>query len=132
MCYSPSIPPSLPLSLSLFLFVTFLLSYVKLSGCIISQFAPTQGARGLVGTPGFIAPEILKYHGKEAYSEKVDIFSFAMTVYELITLHMPFDQLTPNQANQANENGARPTLKKRVRLCVYVYTVFPRIDAPFV
>ena len=39
--------------------------YVKLSDYGISQFAATQGARGLVGTPGFIAPEILKYHGRE-------------------------------------------------------------------
>lgn len=38
---------------------------VKLSDLGISQFAVTQGARGLVGTPGFMAPEILKYHGKE-------------------------------------------------------------------
>ena len=38
---------------------------VKLSDLGISQFAATQGARGLVGTPGFMAPEILKYHGKE-------------------------------------------------------------------
>lgn len=38
---------------------------VKLSDLGISQFAATQGARGLVGTPAFMAPEILKYHGKE-------------------------------------------------------------------
>ena len=38
---------------------------VKLSDYGISQFVATQGARGLVGTPGFIAPEILKYQGKE-------------------------------------------------------------------
>ena len=53
-------------------------SRVKLSDYGISQFASIQGAKGLVGTPGFMAPEILKYHGKEAYNEKVDIFSFAM------------------------------------------------------
>ena len=40
---------------------------VKLSDLGISQFAATQGARGLVGTPGFMAPEILKYHGKEVH-----------------------------------------------------------------
>ena len=38
---------------------------IKLSDLGISQFAATQGARGLVGTPGYMAPEILKYHGKE-------------------------------------------------------------------
>ncbi len=39
--------------------------FVKLSDYGISQFAATQGARGLVGTPGFISPEILKYQGRE-------------------------------------------------------------------
>ncbi|XP_019849257.1 PREDICTED: leucine-rich repeat serine/threonine-protein kinase 1-like [Amphimedon queenslandica] len=85
---------------------------VKLSDYGISQFASTQGAKGLVGTPGFMAPEILMYYGKEAYNEKVDIFSFAMLIYEMITFRLPFEHLTPSQANQANENGARPTLKR--------------------
>ncbi len=38
---------------------------VKLSDYGISQYVAKQGALGYVGTPGFIAPEILKYHGKE-------------------------------------------------------------------
>ena len=38
---------------------------VKLSDYGISQFVASQGAKGLMGTAGFIAPEILKYHGKE-------------------------------------------------------------------
>lgn len=54
------------------------------------------------------------YHGKESYNEKVDIFSFAMLIYEMITFRIPFEHLTPSQANQANENGARPTLKRMV------------------
>lgn len=94
----------------------FLIHYskVKVSDYGISQFASTQGAKGLVGTPGFMAPEILMYYGKEAYNEKVDIFSFAMVIYEMITLRVPFEHLTPSQANQANENGARPSLKRMV------------------
>ena len=96
-------------------------SKVKLSDYGISQFVSTQGAKGLVGTPGFIAPEILKYHGKEAYNESVDIFSFAMFIYELITFRLPYEHLTPSQANQANENGARPTLKKKVIVHLFFY-----------
>ena len=38
---------------------------VKLGDYAISQFVATQGARGLVGTPGFMAPEVLKYLGRE-------------------------------------------------------------------
>ena len=63
-----------------------------------------------------MAPEILKYLGKEAYNEKVDLFSYAMVIYEMITFRVPFEHLTPNQANQANESGTRPTLKKKVSM----------------
>ena len=38
---------------------------VKLCDFGYSQFSTGQGARGLVGTPGFMAPEMLKYQGKE-------------------------------------------------------------------
>ena len=38
------------------------------------------------------------YHGKESYNEKVDIFSFAMLIYEMITFRIPFEHLTPSQA----------------------------------
>ena len=48
---------------------------MKLSDLGISQFAATQGARGLVGTPAFMAPEILKYHGKEVCAKSTPIIS---------------------------------------------------------
>ena len=38
---------------------------VKLCDFGISQFSTGQGARGLVGTPGSMAPEMLKHQGKE-------------------------------------------------------------------
>ena len=41
---------------------------VKLCDYEISRFIATQGARGLVGTPGIMAPEMLKYQGKEVYN----------------------------------------------------------------
>ena len=47
--------------------------HVKLSDYGISQFASVSGVLGYAGTPGYIAPEILKYHGKEIYTNKVII-----------------------------------------------------------
>ena len=38
--------------------------FIKLSDYGLSQFIAMQGARGMVGTPGFMAPEILKPCGK--------------------------------------------------------------------
>ena len=36
-----------------------------------------------------------------------------MFVYELLTLHIPYESLAIQQANQANERGTRPPLTKR-------------------
>ena len=45
--------------------------HVKLADYGISQFSNINGLLGFAGTPGFIAPEIIKYHGKEVYTNKV-------------------------------------------------------------
>jgi hypothetical protein len=37
-----------------------------------------------------------------------------MFMYELITLHVPYVDLNAQQANQANEKGDRPSLKRKV------------------
>lgn len=50
----------------------------------------------------------------QVYTTQIDVFSFAMFVYELVTLHVPYDQLNGQQANQANEKGVRPSLKRKV------------------
>ena len=35
-----------------------------------------------------------------------------MFIYELLTLHIPYETLAVQQANQANERGTRPSLSK--------------------
>ena len=45
--------------------------HVKLADYGVSQFSNINGLLGFAGTPGFIAPEIIKYHGKEIYTNKV-------------------------------------------------------------
>lgn len=36
-----------------------------------------------------------------------------MFIYELLTLHIPYESLAAQLANQANEQGTRPSLAKR-------------------
>ena len=44
---------------------------IKLADYGISRTAALAGMKGLGGTPGFMAPEIEKYVGKECYTDKV-------------------------------------------------------------
>ena len=44
---------------------------VKLADYGISVTAMPSGTKGYGGTPGFMAPEIVQYDGKEKYTEKV-------------------------------------------------------------
>ena len=46
---------------------------------------------GKIGTPLYMAPEILK--GKTNYNETVDVYAFAIIMYEIVTLKVPFSEL---------------------------------------
>merc|ERR1719428_2429948 len=61
----------------------------------------TKGA----GTSHWMAPEV--YLGTN-YSEKADIFSFAMIMYETISRHVPFEKLDPTAASRNISTAARP------------------------
>ena len=52
---------------------------------------------GLIGQPSFAAyhaPEMLRYSFREEYTEKIDIYSFGMLLYELVTRWHPFGSLS--------------------------------------
>ncbi|XP_033739221.1 leucine-rich repeat serine/threonine-protein kinase 1-like isoform X2 [Pecten maximus] len=68
--------------------------YIKLADYGISRSALPSGTKGFGGTPPFIAPEILQYAGKHTYTELVDIFSFGMFIYELLTCSKPLEDVT--------------------------------------
>ncbi|XP_071114811.1 leucine-rich repeat serine/threonine-protein kinase 1-like [Haliotis cracherodii] len=83
---------------------------VKLSDYGISKFATSQGLSGFVGTPGYMAPEIMN---KQIYTEKVDIFSFSMLIYEVLSGRLPYDEyVNLSQIMQAViKDRKRPGLK---------------------
>ena len=58
-----------------------------------------------------MAPEIMKYNGEEEYTEKVDCFSFGMFLYELLTLHQPFEG--QDTVKEVILEGGRPPLTAR-------------------
>ncbi|XP_052100513.1 leucine-rich repeat serine/threonine-protein kinase 1-like isoform X2 [Mytilus californianus] len=89
---------------------------VKLSDYGISRFCSSGGTVGLVGTPGYQAPEIIE---GQAYDEKVDIFSFSMVIYEALSGRRPFEEYK----NLAQISTAMKTQSKRP--CLKDYNVDP-------
>lgn len=65
--------------------------------------------RGVVGTLSWIAPEIL---AREPHTEKVDIYSFGMILYELIARKLPWGEDVSNyeMIKGLVTSGARPNI----------------------
>lgn len=60
------------------------------------------------GTPHWMAPEVAQ---GTTYHLKVDVFSFAVIMYEVICRHMAFEMLTPEQVQREIAQGHRPPLE---------------------
>jgi serine/threonine protein kinase len=68
---------------------------------ILEERSMTRG----VGTKHWMAPEVL---AGTNYTEKADIFSFAMAAFEVICRQVPFEVLDPTSVAQAISRGERP------------------------
>ncbi|CAG0916811.1 unnamed protein product [Notodromas monacha] len=84
---------------------------IKLGDYGISRASLPTGTKGFGGTEGYMAPEILQFNGEEEYTEKVDCFSFAMFLYELITLKQPFEG--SDSVKESILEGGRPPVTHR-------------------
>ncbi|GAA0149599.1 hypothetical protein Leryth_006590 [Lithospermum erythrorhizon] len=73
--------------------------------CLESQCG---SAKGFTGTYRWMAPEMIK---EKRHTKKVDIYSFGIVLWELLTALTPFDDMTPEQAAFAVcQKNARPPL----------------------
>ncbi|KAK4261697.1 hypothetical protein QN277_004657 [Acacia crassicarpa] len=62
------------------------------------------------GTYRWMAPEIIEH---KPYDQKADVFSFGITLWELLTRELPYSYLTPLQAAVGVvQKGLRPTIPK--------------------
>ncbi|PAA77561.1 hypothetical protein BOX15_Mlig024703g2 [Macrostomum lignano] len=68
--------------------------HVKLGDYGTSLNTGLQGTTGRQGTPGYMAPEVLR---DCTYDEKVDVYSFGMVLYELICGERPFSKLPSSE-----------------------------------
>ncbi|PSR89587.1 Serine/threonine-protein kinase [Actinidia chinensis var. chinensis] len=73
--------------------------------CLESQCG---SAKGFTGTYRWMAPEMIK---EKHHTKKVDVYSFGIVLWELLTALTPFDNMTPEQAAFAVcHKNARPPL----------------------
>ncbi|XP_076940810.1 serine/threonine/tyrosine-protein kinase HT1-like [Bidens hawaiensis] len=73
--------------------------------CLESQCG---SAKGFTGTYRWMAPEMIK---EKKHTKKVDVYSFAIVLWELLTALIPFENMTPEQAAFAVcQKNARPPL----------------------
>lgn len=73
--------------------------------CLESQCG---SAKGFTGTYRWMAPEMIK---EKHHTKKVDVYSFGIVLWELLTGLTPFDNMTPEQAAYAvSYKNARPPL----------------------
>ncbi len=89
------------------------LCHCKLADFDMATYLPPFGAKGVIGVPGFTAPEMLHVSkGKHlsSYTHKADIFSFGMLLYQLIAGRQPYHDLKVVKIGAAVEAGVRPSL----------------------
>uniref|UniRef100_A0A3P8VNF9 non-specific serine/threonine protein kinase n=1 Tax=Cynoglossus semilaevis TaxID=244447 RepID=A0A3P8VNF9_CYNSE len=80
---------------------------IKLSDYGISRQSFREGALGVEGTPGYQAPEI---RPGIVYDEKVDMFSYGMVLYELLSGRRPALGQHQLQIAKKLSKGVRPAL----------------------
>uniref|UniRef100_A0A6V7QRX8 non-specific serine/threonine protein kinase n=1 Tax=Ananas comosus var. bracteatus TaxID=296719 RepID=A0A6V7QRX8_ANACO len=65
---------------------------------------------GETGSYRYMAPEVFKHR---KYDKKVDVFSFAMILYEMLEGDPPFSNLEPYEAAKYVSEGHRPTFRAK-------------------
>ena len=90
------------------------LCHCKLCDFGVSTHLSPTGTRGLTGTKGFIAPEVLhigKRKQRSTYDHKADIFSLGMFLYQVIARRHPYHNIPPHRIDVAVESGEHPKLQ---------------------
>uniref|UniRef100_A0A8C8SSW1 non-specific serine/threonine protein kinase n=1 Tax=Pelusios castaneus TaxID=367368 RepID=A0A8C8SSW1_9SAUR len=89
---------------------------IKLSDYGISRQSFHEGALGVEGTPGYQAPEI---RPRIVYDEKVDMFSYGMVLYELLSGQRPVLGQHQLQISKKLSKGIRPVLGQPAEVQFY-------------
>ena len=93
--------------------------YLKLADYGISKMFNADGVRGTEGTPAYLPPEVILR--SEAFTTKLDSYSFGMFLYYLFTLNGPFEKEKGRPISALLEEGRRPQVSMKV--CVYTFRI---------
>uniref|UniRef100_A0A0R3T3W3 non-specific serine/threonine protein kinase n=1 Tax=Rodentolepis nana TaxID=102285 RepID=A0A0R3T3W3_RODNA len=91
---------------------------VVLSDFGVSRWrASLDGCRGYVGTPGFMAPEVLASLGEDTYTHKVDIYALGILMSSIATFQLPYHGFTNLrfQLNQHILSRGRPDIPAKIK-----------------
>lgn len=94
---------------------------------LISQPLPSRRRTTFVGTPCWMAPEIMEM-GLEGYDQSADIWSFGITALELANGHAPLSHLPPMKVIQLSIQNPPPTLDRKLSKHKYSKTFKEMID----
>lgn len=64
----------------------------------------------IIGTPGYMAPEVINAQNGGSYSFKADVWSFGMVLFELMTLKSPYHDVDSFEVHSRILAGERPKL----------------------
>eukprot|EP01129_Flabellula_baltica_P015919 TRINITY_DN8273_c0_g1_i1.p1 TRINITY_DN8273_c0_g1~~TRINITY_DN8273_c0_g1_i1.p1 ORF type:complete len:447 (-),score=108.76 TRINITY_DN8273_c0_g1_i1:39-1379(-) len=67
-------------------------------------------AKTFIGTPDYMAPEVVSQTG--SYTNKVDIWSFGMVLFELLTLDRPYQDVNFYLVPDLIKSGKRPKIDR--------------------
>lgn len=94
-------------------------------GLSVPNRSPFTDPGNRTGTPNYMAPELIRRH---ATNEKVDIFAFGVTMYELCTRELPWPRGTNGLAAMTHDQpptpitayrpNLDPTLAKAIHWCI--------------
>lgn len=70
----------------------------------------SQQAKTVIGTPSYMAPEVLSSQNRDLYGYKADVWSFGMTMYELLTLKEPYEDEDKFEVATMIIAGTRPKM----------------------
>lgn len=72
-----------------------------------------------VGTPRWMAPEVFQaMHRRNMYGLEVDIWSFGCLLLELLTLQVPYSELSESEIHNLLQVGERPQLTEKLEVLV--------------